>query len=316
MRTDQSFALAKALGDRQSPAPALGSRRAKPNVGCRPVLVEKLGEGGEAEVFALDDRRVLRKFRRVDHPAIEERVSLTHEIAGGAGSVDFMVPEILDVYEDEGGHPCFIERRLPGRSLTDALGDVDGRRRELLLGSYMATAQTIRSIEFTRPWHGELLRHEPLRTSSWSEFLADALERQRSDTDPARFPEVTDFDSVVARLQGAVRSVPEPVPSLVHFDYFPGNVLCDDTRVLAVIDWSVLSIVGDPDLDLALAMGYLGVTPTATESDAHFAQRWLAEHGLAERASFYQRWGAAWWAPATFDRRIRSWVASVLGQPV
>ena len=178
----------------------LESRRAELSLGCRPVLVEKLGEGGEAEVFALDDRRVLRRFRRADHPAIDERVALAQEVAAGAGSVDFMVPEILDVYRDDEGHPCFIERRLPGRSMTEALGDVGGRRRELLLDSYMETAQTIRSIEFSRPWFGELLRPDPLHTSSWSEFLAAALERQCSNVDPAQYPEVTDFEAEVSRL--------------------------------------------------------------------------------------------------------------------
>lgn len=273
--------------------------------------MEKLGEGGEAEVFALDDRRVLRRFREARHPAIHARVALAQEIAAGAGSVDFLVPEILDVDTDDEGRPCFVERRLPGRSLSDVLVDVAGRRREKLLESYMATAHSIRSIELRRPWFGELLRPEPLRTSSWPDFLIAAVERQGAATDPGLYPEIADFGAVLARVRADARSAREPPSSLVHFDYFPGNVLCDDSRVLAVIDWSQLCIVGDPDLDVALAAGYLGLTPAATADDARFAARWLAERGLAERAARYQRWAAAWWAPAGFDARIRSWVAAV-----
>lgn len=276
--------------------------------------MEKLGEGGEAEVFALDAHRVLRRFRRADHPAINERVALTQEIAAGANAVDFLLPEILDVY-DEQGHPCFIERRLPGRSMTEALADVRGGRREALLGSYLETARSIRLITLTRPWFGELLRPDPLRRASWNEYLVVALERQRTQSDPARYPEVSDFDAVLDDLRDAAGAVSSAEASLVHFDYFPGNVLCDDTRVLAVIDWSVLSIIGDPDFDVALAAGYLGVTETATAADARFADRWLTEHALTERAAFYRRWAAAWWAPATFDDTIRSWVASVLRDP-
>lgn len=277
--------------------------------------MEKLGEGGEAEVFALDDHRVLRRFRRPDHPAVEGRVALTREIAAGAQAVDFLVPEILDVYEDDAGYPCFVERRLPGRSMTEALGEVSGRQREVLLDSYLSTATAIRSIRFSRPWMGELLRPDPLRTASWSEFLVAALERQREGAEAAQYPEVDDLNAEMKNLRALAASVPEPEAALVHFDYFPGNVLCDDSRVLAVLDWSVLSIVGDPDLDVALAVAYFGVTETATEEDVHFSERWLAERELTERAAFYRRWGAAWWAPAASDDSIRNWVAAVLSHP-
>lgn len=79
-----------------------------------------------------------------------------------------------------------------------------------------------------------------------------------------------------------------------------------------MIDWSVLAIAGDPDLDVALAAGYLGLTPTATDSDRTWARDWLAERELTEVARRYQRWGAAWWSPMDDDPRLRAWVADTL----
>jgi aminoglycoside phosphotransferase (APT) family kinase protein len=272
--------------------------------------MEKIGEGGEAEVFALDDTRVLRRWRK-DHSSIAARIPFTREVAAGAGHLDFAVPEILDHHMDDEGRPCFVERRLPGRSMTEALAEVTGAQRESLLTSYLDTAVALRSIAFDRPWFGEILPDAPLRSGRWVDYLGAALERQMAAADPAAYPEV-DLGSVSASLRDELADVPEPTPSLLHFDYFPGNVLCDDSQITAVIDWSVLSIVGDPDLDVALAIDYFAVTPTADADDVAFARDWLRDQDLGGPTSFYERWGAAWWLPLSDDENIRSFVAGVL----
>ncbi len=274
--------------------------------------MDKLGEGGEAEVFSIDGDRVLRRFRRADHPAVAERIEFTREIAAGADHLDFAVPEILDHHVDEEGRPCFVERRLPGRSMTEALGEVSGAQRERLLRSYLDTAASLRQISFARPWFGEIIAEPSLQAPSWSGFLRAALDRQVDQADRDAYPELDDLDTTLADLRDEIASIPEPTPSLVHFDYFPGNVMCDDARITAVIDWSVLAIVGDPDLDVVLAVAYFGVTPTAVPADVEFAWQWLRDRDLAERARFYERWGAAWWLPGSFDPVIQSWVSGVL----
>ncbi len=274
--------------------------------------MEKIGEGGEAEVFALDADRVLRRWRR-DHPSIEARIGFTQEVAAGAADLPFAVPEILDHHVDEQGRPCFVERRLPGRSMTEALGEVTGARRTSLLTSYLETAVSLREIAFDRPWFGEVIADAPLRSETWRGYLEAALDRQVAAADTGAYPDI-DVEDVASSLRAEIADVTEPRPSLLHFDYFPGNVLCDDTRVTAVIDWSVLSIVGDPDLDVALAIAYFAVTPTATADDVSFSCAWLRARGLAARATFHRRWGATWWLPHHDDENIRQFVAGVLTQ--
>ena len=289
------------------------SLRSNRGPGSTMELREKLGEGGEAEVFAIDGDRVLRRFRRRDHPAIDERIALTREIAAGAGHLPFAVPEILDHHVDGDGRPCFVERRLSGVSMQVALRDVEGQQRTRLLDSYFTTAARLREIELRRDFYGELITPDPLRTETWSHYLAGALVRRTSTTDADDYPEIPDLDAAVADVRTGITAVDDPEPRLVHFDYFPGNVLCDGTRITAVIDWSVLTIAGDPDLDVALALAYFGVTPETTLADVAFGRRWLRERGLTETAHRYERFGAAWWSPNADEPRIRRWVASVLG---
>lgn len=275
--------------------------------------LEKLGEGGEAEVFALDAERVVRRWRQ-DHPSIDRRLELVLEIHRGAGELDVELPDVLDHGVDDDGRRWFLERRLPGRSMKDALHDVTGAARTGLIESYLETAASLRRIRLERPWYGELLTDEPLREQTWRGYLRHALERQAATVDDATRAEI-DLDSTAATIRSEVEEIPEPEPSIVHFDYFPGNVLCDDRRITAVIDWSVLSIVGDPDLDLALAVAYFGVTAAATPADVAQGWRWLTERGIAERAAFYERWAAAWWSPIEDDFGLRRWVREVLTRP-
>lgn len=275
-------------------------------------LGEKLGEGGEAEVFAIDERRVLRRFWR-DHPSVPRRLALVGEISAGAGALDVAVPQVLDHGIDEEGRPWFEEVRLPGRSMTAALADVSGRGRSALFESYMETALSLRKVEIERPWFGELIAEEPLRRTSWSTYLLDALERQLAAADPASLARIDGLHAVLDDIRLATTRVGEPESSIVHFDYFPGNVMCDGRRITAVIDWSVLSIVGDPDLDVALADAYLGVVATVTAVDRAQTRSWLQAYGPSDGVHLYGRWGAAWWLPVEDDQALRRWVVGTLG---
>ncbi len=281
-----------------------------------PSTLELLGEGGEAEVFALDAHRVLRRWR-VDSPTIERRLALTRELAGPAATVGIAVPEVLDTGCDETGRPWFVERRLPGRSLTDELRTADGPRRARLIDDYLDTAQALRTIGCTRPWYGELIADEPLRAPTWSGYLLAALDRQAGAPDAAARAAIPDLDGRLDRLRAEVATVPDPPggPAMVHFDYFPGNVMCDGDRITAVIDWSVLAIAGDPDLDVALAVAYLGVVDTVRPADHDRVRRWVADHDLGPVVDRYARFGAAWWLPVTDDAAVRPWVVDVLGAP-
>lgn len=172
--------------------------------------MDKLGEGGEAEVFAIDEHRVLRRFRRADHPAVPERIALTREVAAGARHLDVAVPEILDVFDDDEGRPCFVERRLPGRSLTDALADVTGARRTRLLASYLDTAVALRGLDVTRPFWGELAHPEPLRAEGWTDYLLAALDRQSAAADPAAYPELDDLSATFAEIAASIHELDVP----------------------------------------------------------------------------------------------------------
>jgi aminoglycoside phosphotransferase (APT) family kinase protein len=103
-------------------------------------------------------------------------------------------------------------------------------------------------------------------------------------------------------------------PALVHLDLYAGNVLVEESRVTAVLDFGGVPVFGDPDFDALTVAAYLrGEMTEATEASDHWVCRdWLERAGLAERLDAAERWVAAMWSFAVDDARVQTWCRRVL----
>jgi aminoglycoside phosphotransferase len=267
-----------------------------------------LGSGGEATVYALDAERVL----RVPHALVtraenERRQAYLAELGQSAARVPFAIPRVLELV-DLGGEVVSIERRLPGRALSEALGEVTGARREQLIRAHLTAAARIGDLCLKRPYFGDINHPAPIRTSTFAEYL----ERRAAESlgaGPASLHQVDPH-----KLASAL---PEPEsPALVHLDAFAGNMLTDGSSITAVIDFGIVSIIGDRRLDPVLAAVYL-VPPhctTAQPEDQHVCREWLTEHGLSPLYEPTRHWIAAYWSFARDDAALADWCQSVLAR--
>jgi long-subunit acyl-CoA synthetase (AMP-forming)/aminoglycoside phosphotransferase (APT) family kinase protein len=84
-------------------------------------------------------------------------------------------------------------------------------------------------------------------------YLARQLRRWKAQLDSSRSRDVPDLDALGNRLAAAI---PESgTAAIVHGDYRLDNVLVEDDRITAVLDWE-MSTLGDPLTDLALLIAY------------------------------------------------------------
>lgn len=263
-----------------------------------------LGEGGEAEVYALDDERVVRIHRPgTPEGAIRRRKDLLDELGRRADRVRFRIPAVLELVVRDGRFAS-IEHRLPGKPMLAVLGEAVADRRQLLR-SYMNAAREVAELTPPRDWYGDLVREEPIRTRSFLEYI---LARAHDSLLAAG----EEFANVrVLDIADAMIDAPR---SLVHMDFFPGNVLVEGGAVAAVLDFSVVSIIGDRRIDPIAAAIYLEpeITPTATDEDRRFARTWLEANELLPLYDPVKRWLAAFWSPARDDESLHRWCRSVL----
>ena len=232
---------------------------------------DHLGHGGEADVFALDPERVLRLLRNPDVDATAAYVRRIGSLYDtfDRGAVPFALPQVLEVHVEE--IAWSIERRLPGRVLQELLDDLDGDERVRAIDGYVDGAADFGALGVPPGFgdgYGELFTAEQLRAERWGDLLADRLVRQR-DRGDAVLGLVDDLDRAVDHIVAMARAEPSVGRTLVHGDYFPGNVLFgDDLRVSAVLDLGWLTVVGDATHDVRSAVAFWEVRPWSLPRDA------------------------------------------------
>ncbi len=265
-----------------------------------------LGAGGEATVYALDSDRVARVHRpRTSQADVRQRAALLGELAASRDAVPFAIPEVLDTLAvDE--HFVTIERRLPGRALSDVLEEASGNERVTLIRAYLEAAARIGDLRLGHAWYGDLSGREPIRTQTFKQYLRTRAHRNLAAAG-------REFASVDPHQIAA--ALPEPAsPALVHLDAFPGNMLAHKGEITAVIDFGIISLMGDRRLDPLTATAYLdpAISPCATDEDRRVAIEWLRERDLLQWYEPTRRWLGAFWSCASDDVRLLGWCRSIL----
>jgi Phosphotransferase enzyme family len=265
-----------------------------------------LGYGGEAVVFAYGETQVARvHYGPADGAAAAARQLLLKELQQHRAALPFAIPQVQESCVAQGRLITF-ETRLPGRTLAAALLELRGAARHALLLSALEASRALGKLPLTRPWFGDLCQGSPIRTSSWRAYLRERA-RVSLAAAGAAFASV-DVDAICAPFD-------EPAtPGLVHLDLYPGNLLVEDDRVTAVLDFGGVPVFGDPDFEPLSFVTYLrgDMTEGCDASDFAFCQAWLEREGLAPRLEAVERWVAAMWSFAVDDAKVQAWCRRVL----
>lgn len=231
-----------------------------------------LGRGGEAHVYALDAERVLRLHRNPDPAAAAGYVRTIGALYDrlDRDAVPFALPTVLEVHEEDVSWS--IERRLPGRALDSLLPALHAEERRRAIAGYVDGAAAFAALGVPAGFGegcGELFTEELLRTDTWAELLVERLTLQHEKGASVLAAAVPDLERAVERILTMAASEPSDGRTLVHGDYFPGNVLLDDDlRVSAVLDLGWLTVVGDPVHDVRSAVAFWEVRRWSEPNDA------------------------------------------------
>jgi aminoglycoside phosphotransferase (APT) family kinase protein len=270
-----------------------------------------LGFGGESRVYALDDERVLRVYQRgVDRGYVDQLREFYDKL--GSRDLPFEIPVVIEI-ATHGGLLYSIEKRIQGSRMSDFLKTATGEARTRSLVSYVETANRVQELPFEGNEFGELLLPASMRQPAWTEYLLararDSI--SRADADLAR--DVPDLNDVVAGWERELSLVSEVrTARLVHGDYFPGNVMVNDRgQVVAVIDFSPMSLAGDPRLDVLCALIFIEVDDGYQSSDSETVRQLIAErHGEAilRLESVYRTYYSLYFSPVRrSDPKLYAW---------
>ncbi len=202
---------------------------------------------------------------------------------------------VIEAIDDAGRYT--VERRLAGKAMLSLLPDLAGAARQTAIGHYVAGAEAVGQMRLPDRDYGQLLGAAPLTDGTWSGYFRRSLDDWLEKNGATIGEAVGDIDGLRRRLSELMKALPDrPEKALVHGDYFPGNVLLDESlNVSGLVDFSVFTLTGDPLYDPITAAFFLEMIDEATAEDVALAKRLVVDrHGAAivPLARFYRAYAA------------------------
>jgi putative membrane protein len=263
-----------------------------------PVLAQfpharPLGEGAQSRVFALSQTRVLRVPKGGSAGFWARRTVFCDRLA--ELDLGFQTPVVVGRGE-VGGVPFSIEERMVGQDLTAALPLLDDAARERAFDSYLNAAITLGTVSLGERWYGEVLADQPVRATNWGQFLCDRVRAHGAAASTRVRADLPELDQLVADFCEEAVTIRVHSPHLVHGDYFPGNVIVDESgeNIVGVADFASQTMSGDPALDIAGALAFLEITPGLRPADVQRLQERVEQLAplALRRVSTYRRFYA------------------------
>jgi aminoglycoside phosphotransferase (APT) family kinase protein len=176
----------------------------------------------------------------------------------GAG---YPVPQVLILERENSpfNRPFVIMERIKGQMLWPVLFGSPKEKQQELLTLFCKLFVRLHTLEWRSFVHAQDRPFDQAQDNPSEHYLAiyDAgdpyapLDRELDKVRPflTRFP-IPGFLPIVAWLDQQRDGVPCQRPSVIHWDYHPGNILLGDDGSATVIDWTQVD-VSDSRLDLA-----------------------------------------------------------------
>ena len=172
-----------------------------------------------------------------------------HRVISALKPTRVPVPGTIGLCQDTGviGAPFYVMEFVAGKPYrsADELEPLGAQRTRAIADRLVDTLVDLHAVDPAAVGLADFGRPEG--------FLERQLRRWKKQLDSSRSRDLDGIDRLHDRLARAI-PVSGP-PAIVHGDYRLDNVLVEDDRIAAVLDWE-MSTLGDPLTDLALLVAY------------------------------------------------------------
>lgn len=233
-------------------------------------------KGMEAEVYAFGTDSILKLYSGTTNLAYLTTLQTFYARIDPA-VLSYALPYIETVAAD--GEICIsIERRLRGDPMSNVLSTLTKKQTDNVMHAYLAAALELTKIQIPADFdHYKLFDAEGIsrRTDGdWHQFLRRYLAHKLIQVSAYLNRDVKDFEAKIQRLYTILAQPYAGSHHVVHGDFFPGNLLVDETyRVTALLDFGLLTMYGDPLFDVATAWVFFDMYD---ELQANLRERYLA----------------------------------------
>lgn len=283
---------------------------------------DRIGEGGESEVYALGRDRVLRVYRAGHEGPATLIPQLKSLYASWAHSpIGLQIPQVLDSGQIA-GRWFTVDRRMSGGSLSAWLPAAEPAVRRQVLLDYLAATSRIQHLPSPVPGHARLLGEgAPQPFESLADLLTAQLLRILPTSQQRLEADVPQISRTWDRLQEWL-GARNGEPRVVHGDVCPPNtyltVLPDGRPTITGMgDFSPHTLAADPLMDIAGAIMFceLEAYDLAAADSAWLAEQALERYGaeLDQALAMYRIYYGFYFSDAhRFDPRLYDWCVQQL----
>jgi Ser/Thr protein kinase RdoA (MazF antagonist) len=216
-----------------------------------------VGVGTEAEVYNLDNERVLKLYQDVSRL---EKLTLLRDLYSSldGSAIPLALPYIYEI-SCEGDLLAVIERKIVGDPLSDLLPKLNGGDLEDAKRVYITSVVNLKEVKLTKPFNRRMLFDETGASAvdDWHEFLKRILESKLRRVEKHLREDVSNFDTKISTLMSILSQPFGGRTTLIHGDFFPGNLLMISPKVpTGVIDFGMFTMFGDHLFDVATAWAF------------------------------------------------------------
>ena len=216
--------------------------------------------GTEAEVYAYTADSVLKIYAGAGRLVYLEILRDFYEMLN-TDDTTLTLPKIRAITQHD-DFVAVVESRIAGVPLEDKLASLDETQHPQAESLYLDTLFQLRHIKLTEQPKTYLLFDDTQQSAtahqSFNAFYADFLAQKIERVGRYFLLANPDFDTQASHLVEVLRAGTTETLSIVHGDFFPGNVLVSEDlqKAHGVIDYGSFTVFGHYILDIASGIGF------------------------------------------------------------
>lgn len=214
-----------------------------------------LGSGMESEVYAYDDNKVVKLYNDMSD-SNKQRILKGFYSKIDSSSLSYELPFIYDTFE-ENGILVTIEKRIEGNNLQSMLSKMNYIEQNNMMETYLNANIELKSVKIKPNLEGYILFNDQqissLNINSWFDLLKEEIFRKQKELESYFKRDVVNYDAKVKQLVEILSLGYEGEYSLIHGDFYPGNLMINESgKVTGLIDFGLMTMYGDNLFDIAI----------------------------------------------------------------